>query len=295
METVRIGQFQVDRVVEYQGPFAPLEFIVPEVDMARVEAHSDWIRPRYLSDEGKLVMSFHSYVLQTPHHRILIDSCVGNDKQRPARPTWHQQQGPYLQSLATLGLKPEDIDFVCCTHLHADHVGWNTRLQDGRWVPTFPKARYVFARSEYAHWEQAHRHALSRGEPAINHGSFADSVLPVVDAGQAELVGDDFEFESGVYLGAARGHTPGTCCLHAQSQGAKGLFSGDVLHTPIQLLDLSWNSRFCEDPALAAQTRRSLVESVADTSTLLLAGHFPHATAGRVVSRAGGLGWSEVG
>lgn len=295
METVRIGRFQVDRVVENQGPFAPVDFILPTADMARIEAHAHWVRPRYLSEDGKLVMSFHSYVLQTPRHRILIDSCVGNDKQRPARPNWHLQQGTYLRSLASLGLAPEDIDFVCCTHLHADHVGWNTRLQDGRWVPTFPKARYVFARSEYAHWEQSHRQALARGEPAINHGSFADSVLPVVDAGQAELVSEDFEFEEGVYLAAARGHTPGTCCLHAHSQGQRGIFSGDVLHTPIQLLDLSWNSRFCEDPVQAAQTRRDLVEAVADTDTLLLAGHFPHATAGRVQSRGDGLGWSEVG
>ncbi len=295
METVRIGQFQVDRVVESQGPFAPVDFILPAVDMGQIEANADWIRPRYLSEDQRLVMSFHSYVLRTPQHRILIDSCVGNDKHRPARPNWHQQQGPYLQSLAGLGLSAEDIDFVCCTHLHADHVGWNTRLQDGRWVPTFPKARYVFARSEYAHWEQAHRQALARGEAAPNHGSFADSVLPVVDAGQAELVGEGFEFEAGVYLAAARGHTPGTCCLHARSQGRQGIFSGDVLHTPIQLLDLSWNSRFCEDTVQAAQTRRALVESVADTDTLLMTGHFPHATAGRVLSRGDGLGWSELG
>lgn len=293
MKTVRIGEFLVDRVVETEGAFAPIDFILPQVDLARVEAQSHWIRPRYLSEDNRLVMSFHSYVLTTPHHRILIDTCVGNDKSRPARPSWHQQQGSYLQTLAALGLAPEDIDFVCCTHLHADHVGWNTQLRDGRWVPTFPKARYVFARSEYTHWEQIHRQALARGEPAPNHGSFADSVLPVMEAGQAELVREDFEFEEGVYLRPALGHTPGTCCLHAHSQGARGLFSGDILHTPVQLLDLSWSSRFCEDPLQSAQTRRRLVESVADTGTVLLAGHFPSPTAGQIVTDGDGFAWKD--
>ncbi len=293
MEPVRIGQFRVDRVVESEGPFAPVDFILPGVDMARVDAQP-WVRPRYLSADNRLVMSFHSYVLTTAHHRILVDTCVGNHKPRPARPNWHQQEFGYLQALARAGLQPEDIDFVCCTHLHADHVGWNTRLQDGRWVPTFPKARYVFARTEYTHWERAHREAVARGEPVPNHGSFADSVLPVMDAGQAELVREDFAFEDGVYLRAALGHTPGTCCLHAHSQGEQAVFSGDILHTPLQLLDLSWSSRFCEDPALAAQTRRGLIESVADTGTVLLAGHFPGATGGQVRSAAEGFVWEEA-
>lgn len=295
MKTLHVGGLRVDRVVESEGAFAPVDFILPGVDMARVEAQAQWIRPRYLSDDNRLMMSFHSYVLSTPHHRILIDTCVGNDKPRPARPSWHEQQSPYLETLARAGYAPQDIDFVCCTHLHADHVGWNTQLKDGRWVPTFPKARYVFAQTEYTHWERAHREALARGEPAPNHGSFADSVLPVMEAGQADLVREDFEFEEGVYLRSALGHTAGTCCLHANSQGQSAIFTGDILHTPVQLLDLSWSSRFCDDPAQATSTRQALVNAVADTSTVLLAGHFPTPTAGRVVSHQEGFAWKDVG
>ena len=136
---------------------------------------------------------FHSYLIQTGRHRILVDACVGNDKERPYRASWHRAQFPFMQSLAQAGVSPEDIDFVCCTHMHADHVGWNTRLQNGQWVPTFPKARYVFAQTEYSHWEKTHREALAKGEPSPNHGSFADSVLPVVEAGRALMVQDDFE------------------------------------------------------------------------------------------------------
>jgi len=293
MRTVRIGKFQVDRVVETEGAFAPIDFVLPKVNLAQVNSQRHWIRPRYLTEDNLLVMSFHSYVLTTAHHRILIDACVGNDKHRPTRPGWHQQQGKYLHNLAALGLAPEDIDFVCCTHLHADHVGWNTKMHNGQWVPTFPKARYVFARQEYTYWEQAHREALELAEPVPNHGSFADSVLPVMEANQAELVDENFEFEDGIHLSPAPGHTPGTCCLHARSQDAHGIFSGDILHTPVQLLDLSWSSRFCDDPLQSARTRHSMVTSVADTDTVIFAAHFPNPTAGRIATQDGGFVWKE--
>ena len=291
MKTQSIGRFRVDRVTESAGPFADLSFILPQADRRTIEAQSHWLRPDYLDAEDRLVMSFHSHVLRTERHCILVDACVGNDKERPLRPGWHRQQFPYLEALAAIGLTPQDIDFVCCTHLHADHVGWNTCLRDGRWVPTFPRARYVFADREYRHWEAAHRDALARGAPAPNHGSFADSVLPVVDAGQAVMVGDAHEFEAGVWLQAAPGHTPGNALIHVRCDGASGVFSGDILHSPVQLVDLSWSSRFCEDPLAATQARQALVHAVADTDTLLMAGHFPGSVAGRVVSDGAGFRW----
>jgi glyoxylase-like metal-dependent hydrolase (beta-lactamase superfamily II) len=190
-----------------------------------------------------------------------------------------------------VGLVPEQIDFVCCTHLHADHVGWNTCLRDGQWVPTFPKARYVFSSAEYKHWESAHRHALAQGQPVPNHGSFADSVLPVVDAGQAMMVEGGHDLDAGVRLEPAHGHTPGSCVLHARSGGEHAVFTGDILHTPVQLVDLSWSSRFCHDAQQAARVRHDLVHQVADTSTLLMAAHFPNPVAGRVVSHSHGFRW----
>ena len=271
-----IGDIRVARVVENEGPFAPVGFLLPDFKPAMLEEHR-WLRPDYVDAETRALMSFHSFVLRTPRHTILIDGCVGNGKERPERPMWHRQEGPYLDRLAQAGVRPEEIDIVFCTHLHADHVGWNTRLRDGRWVPSFPNARYVFAKKEYEHWERLHR---AGAKP--NHDSFADSVLPVMEAKQADLVASDHEIEPGIHLEAAYGHTPGTCLMHAKSRGAHGVFIGDVMHTPVQLADPALSSRFCSDPAQSAATRRALCERFADTATVLYTGHFPGSSAARI-------------
>lgn len=289
-----LGKFTVDRVVETQGPFAPVDFLLPQVDLARIDATAPWLRPRYLSDDDRVVMSFHSHVIDTGRQRILVDACVGNDKERPLRPGWHRQRFGWMEALAAAGLKPEDIDVVCCTHLHADHVGWNTCLRDGRWVPTFPRARYLFGRRELAHWQAEHDEALAQGRSLPNHGSYSDSVLPVIEAGQADLVDDGHEIDAGVWLEPAPGHTPGTMVLHARSAGCRAVFSGDILHTPVQLVDLGWNSRFCEDPALASQTRRGLVEAVAGTDTIVLPAHFPDPAGGRIGDQGGAWCWQAA-
>jgi glyoxylase-like metal-dependent hydrolase (beta-lactamase superfamily II) len=272
----------VKRVVEAEGAFAPVDFLLPGFDSSILKNHS-WLQPSFVDQENRVMMSFHSYVIRTGRHVILVDGCVGNDKERPLRPVWHRQQGPFLQRLAAAGVKPEEITLVFCTHLHADHVGWNTKLVGGRWVPTFPNARYLFGRTEYEHWEKENRDAGKRGEALPNHGSFADSVLPVVEAGKADLVASDYEIDQGLHLEAAPGHTPGTCLLHARNGGAHGIFSGDVIHTPVQLADPALSSRFCSDPELSAKTRRALCERIADTSTFLFTGHFPAPSASRIV------------
>ncbi len=284
MKTLQLGGFQVDRVVESEGPFAPLDFLLPGIAPDLVAAHSDWLQPRHVDPaDGQAIMAFQSFVLRTRRHTIVIDTCVGNDKPRPLRPTWHLQQRPFLARMQAAGVAPEAVDFVLCTHLHADHVGWNTRLAEGRWVPTFPNARYVFARREYEHWERAHRAALASGAEVPNHGSFADSVLPVMEAGRAVLVDTDHAIEDGVRLEAAPGHTPGNCVLHAQDGKDHAVFAGDVFHTAVQLADPSLSSRFCADPVASARTRAALCERYADTGTALLAAHFPAPVAGRIV------------
>jgi len=282
---VRIGAFRVDRVVETEGPFAALDFLLPGVAPGLVEANADWLRPRHVDPaDGRAIMAFQSFVLRTARHTVLVDACVGNDKPRPLRPTWHLQRGPFLERMRAIGVAPEAVDFVLCTHLHADHVGWNTRLQDGRWVPTFPNARYVFARPEYEHWERAHRAALASGAELPNHGSFADSVLPVVETGRAVLVETDHALEDGVRLEAAPGHTPGNCILHARDGADHAVFLGDVMHSAVQLADPALSSRFCSDPAHSARTRRALCERYADSASVVLAAHFPAPVAGRIVS-----------
>jgi glyoxylase-like metal-dependent hydrolase (beta-lactamase superfamily II) len=283
MKPQRIGDFRVDRVVEHEGPYFALDFLLPGAPPDLIAENADWLKPAFVDPaDDRLILSFHSFVLRTGRHTILVDSCIGDDKERPARPNWHRRKGDYLQRLGALGVTPEAVDYVFCTHLHADHVGWNTRLENGRWVPTFPNARYIFAKREYEHWEKVHREFLAgRGEP-VSHGAFADSVLPVVEAKRAVFVASDHEIESGVFLEPAYGHTPGNCVLHAKSGGAHGLFIGDVMHTAAQLARPALSSRFCSDPEESARTRAALCERHAETGTLILACIFRTPVAGRI-------------
>jgi glyoxylase-like metal-dependent hydrolase (beta-lactamase superfamily II) len=285
MQVTRIGAFEVRRIVEFEGPsFDPVEFF-PDFDPAVVRDNAELLGPRLIDPtSGKLVFSFHSFVVKTGRHTILIDTCLGNDKERPTRPQWHRLRTSYLADLAAAGVKPDEVDYVMCTHLHWDHVGWNTRLADGNWVPTFPKARYIMARREFEHWQEVHR----RGDDTPHRTAFADSVLPVVHTGQSLLVDDDFAMEDGLWFESAPGHTPGNVVIHARSGDAVGLFVGDVLHHPIQLLKPEWSTRACSDMDLSRQTRTRLVEEHAERGTLLLPAHFPTPTTGRIVRHNSG-------
>jgi len=261
------------------GPFADVDFLLPAIDANLLTEHADWLYPRYVEPQtNKVIMSFHSLIIRTPRSTILVDCCVGNDKNRPSRPGWHQLQTPWLDRLAQIGLQPEDIDTVLCTHLHADHVGWNTRLIDGQWVPTFPNARYVFARTEYQYWESAQQ--THTGDTPLNHGCFDDSVLPVINAGHAVLVDADHELETGIWLEPAPGHTPGNVVINVQSGQRHAILCGDVMHTAIQLANPELSSRFCLDPDQSRVTRRQLIERCADTGIVMLPAHFPTPTAG---------------
>lgn len=289
MKPLNLGDFTIGRAVEMEGPFREPTFIIPEADPELIEANRDWLMPRFIDPEsGFLIMSFHSFVIRTGKHTILVDACVGNDKERPERPMWHRRNGDYLERLAAQGVQPEDVDYVMCTHLHADHVGWNTRLVDGRWVPTFPNAKYIFGRIEYEYW---HSQQVAAGDTPINHGCFNDSVLPVVEAGQSQLVDDGHELSHGIWVENAPGHTPGNAMLHLRSNGAHAVVCGDTIHHPVQLLRPGWSSAFCEDPVQSAVSRTRLVETYADTDSRILTAHFPDPVAGRIVSDSGGNGF----
>ncbi len=290
MKPQQIGDFRVDRVLENEAPYFELNFLLPDAPPDLIAANADWLKPRFVDPaDGRLILAFQSFVLRTGRHTILVDTCVGNDKERPLRPHWNRQQRPFLDRMRALGVAPEAIDFVFCTHLHADHVGWNTKLENGRWVPTFPNARYIFAKREYEHWEKEYRASVAAGGEPLNQGSFADSVLPVVEAKRAVFVASDHEIESGVHLAPAYGHTPGNCVLHAKSNGAHAVFIGDVMHTVAQFANPGLSSRFCSDPAESARTRVALVERHAETDTVVLACHFPTPVAGRIRRRGGGF------
>ena len=282
MHTQNIGDIRIDRLIESEGSFADADFLLPDIDPDLLKTHTDWLYPTYVEPvSNKIIMSFHSLVIRTPRSTILVDCCVGNDKQRPLRPAWHQQQIPWLKRLAELGLSPEDIDIVLCTHLHADHVGWNTQLINGKWVPTFPNARYVFGREEYQYWEKSC--AEHSADEPLNHGCFDDSVLPVMDAGKAVLVDTDHQLEAGIWLAPAPGHTPGNIVVHVQSADRHAILSGDVMHCPVQLANPDLSSRFCLDPGMSRTTRRNLIDTYAETDVVILPAHFPTPTAGHIV------------
>jgi glyoxylase-like metal-dependent hydrolase (beta-lactamase superfamily II) len=197
---------------------------------------------------------------------------------------------PYLADLAAAGVRPEEVDFVLCTHLHVDHAGWNTQLINGRWVPTFPNAKYIFARTEYEFWERRHLDGSEGPVPNV----YDDSILPVMQAGQAVLVDADHQIDDGLWFEPAPGHTPGNVVVNLQSQGATGVLTGDVMHHPLQLIRPEWSSRACEDAVQSAATRRALIERYADTDTLIAPAHFASPTMGHIISKGDGFGYRLV-
>ncbi|CAL80049.1 putative metallo-beta-lactamase superfamily protein [Bradyrhizobium sp. ORS 278] len=252
--------------------FAELEtvggtrFILPQSAPEAIRA-LPWITPEFATAEGKLKMSIHTLVLETPTRRIVVDTGLGNDKQGRSVPVWNGRSTPFLETMSAAGFPPESIDMVICTHLHVDHVGWNTRLVGGRWIPTFPNARYVFGRTEYEHWRDY-------SEAADETATFADSVQPVVAAGRAELVASDAVISDEITLIPTPGHSPGHVSLHIRSGGAEALLSGDVAHHPCQMAHLDWSSTVDFNPAQAIATRQALFSRFADTGTLVIGGHF---------------------
>jgi len=279
MEKWQIGEVEIRRVMEFESPLLDLFALFPAADQASLDRHRDWLEPRLRDpDTGLLILAFHSFIIRTPRHVILVDTCGGNDKQRPQKPRYHEQSWPYLENLAGAGLSPDDIDIVLCTHLHVDHVGWNTRLIDGRWVATFPNAKYLFARDEWAFWEEEYKTDEFTDDPY-----YQDSILPVIEAGQSVLVDGDHVIDDWVRLAPSPGHTPGHICVHIASEQDSAVMSGDLMHHPVQCAEPDWSSCFCVDPAASAATRREFLATYADTPTLVMPAHFPTPGAGRII------------
>ncbi len=287
---IAVGDFRIDRAVEYEGPFVRPDELLIDYDPSTLERNRDWLGHTIEPETGRMLMSFHSFILRTGRHTILIDTCMGNDKDRAARPIGHRRSSDFLARLAACGVKPEEVDFVMCTHLHWDHVGWNTRLHDGQWVPTFPNARYVMARTEYEHRDAMH----ARGDRSLHSLAFADSILPLVHAERALVVDDDHELEDGVRLEPCPGHTPGTVVINLASRGARGVFAGDVLHTPLQLACPELSSIACHDPQLSHASRRRFIEHQADTGNLVMPAHFLAPSSGLIVSRGDAFGFVDA-
>jgi len=284
-----VGDFTIHRVVEQETSFLPALDMLPGLNPDVLAENRAWMRKaRAIDDNDTLILCFQSYIIRTPHHTILIDSCIGNDKDRPGRPKWHMKtDDTYMRALKATGFSVTDIDFVMCTHLHVDHVGWNTKLENGRWVPTFPNARYLFAKSEFDYW--AAQHQKTPVPP------FSDSVLPVVEARRADIVTDDFTIGDHARILPTPGHTPGHVAFAFGKGKDAAVFSGDLMHTPLQTRYPELSPKFDVDPAQAATTRRNFLERYCDSDTLCCTAHFPSPSAGKIRRKGSGFTCEGVG
>jgi glyoxylase-like metal-dependent hydrolase (beta-lactamase superfamily II) len=278
-----VGDFTVHRIIEQETTFLQANDALPTLTPEVLAENREWLQKTGALDANDtLILCFQSYIIKTPHHTILIDSCIGNDKPRPLRPKWNMKtDDAYMRALAASGFSVGDIDFVMCTHLHVDHVGWNTRLENGRWVPTFPKARYVFGKTEFDHWSKEN----AKAEVA----PFADSVLPVVEAKKAEIVTNDYSVGDHIRILPTPGHTPGHVAFTLGRTKDEAVFAGDLIHTPLQLRYPELSPKFDIDPKQAATTRRSFLERYCDTDTLCCTAHFPSPSTGKIKRRGNGF------
>ena len=281
----QVGGVKITRIVEMETTGGS-RFILPD---ATREACLPlrWLQPHFMDESGNLIMSIHALVVDTGSRRIVVDTCIGNDKIRSI-PNWTNLQTSFLADLEDAGYPRESIDTVLCTHLHVDHVGWNTMLVDGVWVPTFPNARYLLASKEFEYWKAVEADGL-------NDGIFADSVAPVVDAGLVDLVDWRHQVCAEVVLEPTPGHTPGHVSVHITSEGAQALITGDCIHHPCQMTRTDWCSSADFDSVQGRQTRENLLAEYADGEVLVIGTHFATPSAGRVRRRTEGGYWIDVG
>lgn len=289
-----VGGTEVRRVEETtQLSFKP-EVLFPAFERDALAEHASWLVPGFFNPaEDRFRTSVHSFLVRTKHHTVLVDTCGGNHKHRPYLPRFHEQSHPWLERLAAEGVTPEQVDYVMCTHLHLDHVGWNTRLVDGRWMPTFPNAKYVFHRREVDRWDPKHP---SWTFAPMNDFSYEDSVAPVIAAGQAVIVDDGYTLDDALTVEPAPGHTLGHARIRLRDKGEQGFFSGDLMHVPLQVYYPHWGTSLDDLPEAGVQSRLDLLETCAETQALLMPTHFAAPHCCRIARRAGGFGidWSAM-
>jgi glyoxylase-like metal-dependent hydrolase (beta-lactamase superfamily II) len=267
----KIGEVTVTRVVELEAP--GLSFVLPDAVPENLKA-IHWLAPHFVDVAGEAVASIQAFVVESQGKRIIVDTCLGNDKNLTRR-RWAHRKGPFLEDLAAAGFDRESIDVVLCTHLHMDHVGWNTMQVANKWVPTFPHARYIFGRLEWEHWNQTKESWIRT--------VLEESIQPILDAGLHTLVETNHRITDEIWLEPTPGHTPGHVSLRIASKGEEAVITGDLMHHPCQIARPEWNSVADSDPQQAILTRRDFVEQRAQSGELVIGTHFPAPTAGRIV------------
>ena len=278
MAVIQLGNITVQRIIEHEIPvYHPADFFDEATDEA-IAPYRSWLEPKALCPQtGLMIMPVQSYLVRTKHHTILIDTCCGHQKTYAEPSKWHQSSNDaWLGKLKAAGVDPEDIDYVFCTHLHSDHCGWNTRLLDGRWVPTFPKAKYVIARDEYKATEEE------------NSQMFIENVMPIMEAKQTVLVDTDYALDDEIWLEPTPGHSIGHVAVHLRSGPHHAVMCGDLIHSPLQLAEPGWSLNSDYDMAASATTRKKFLSTHCSTDTLILTAHFPSPSAGYIIPRGNG-------
>lgn len=266
----QVGDVRITQVVELTtaslGPH-----LLPQATPAAMQS-IPWMAP-FIDERGRIVLSMHALVVESLGQTIVVDTCIGNDKSR-TYPKWNNMQGDFLQRFSAAGFSTQQVDTVLCTHMHVDHVGWNTRWQDGAWLPTFPRAEYLFAEDEWRYWrEQSQEYG-----PVIE-----DSVLPIFDSGRAVLVSQQHRLNEEIFLLPTPGHTPGHVSVHIQSKGEAAIITGDMLHHPCQIVHPDWSTTADTDQSMAAATRTAFLRQYSDQPVLVIGTHFAAPTAGHIV------------
>ena len=276
----RVGDVTITRIVEAQHVF-PVELLFHNATTEAV-LELPWLQPHFLTPDGQVLFSFHALVVDAPGKRILVDTCYGNDKDRMPQDLFTNLQTSFLHDLEAAGFSRDSIDVVLCTHLHVDHVGWNTMLVEGTWVPTFPMARYIFSKADFEYWSHPTDVPTSGGWADVQAKGFEDSVRPVVEAGLVDLVDSHHAICDEVSLVPTPGHSPGHVSVRIVSQGQEALITGDIAHHPSQLAYLDWAPDIDFDPEQAVETRLQVFGDAADRSVLVIGTHWAGATAGMI-------------
>ena len=275
MNTWKIGDVKISRIVESEAPW-PGTFILPNATEENVRKEKDWLYPIFTDEKGKTRMSIHALILESQGKKIIVDTCIGNDKVR-SNPEWSKLKLPFLKNLEEIGCPRESIDRIICTHLHVDHVGWNTMLKNDKWVPTFPNAKYLIGGTE---WD-----FFSKSEDPFMKDPVDDSVRPVMAEGQGELVDDKYRVTDEVWLESTPGHTPGHFAVRISSKGEDAVITGDLMHHPIQCRYPEWDDNFDTDGPQAKKTRRAFCEKYADTNVRVFGTHFATPSSGRIIKK----------
>ncbi len=295
LDQITLGDVTITRVWEYYGSveMTPEQFF-PETSPRTWEENSSWLSPQFLDPETGIVNSaIQTWLLRSEGRTILVDTGVGNHRYRPYAPVWSYLDTDFLGNLARVGVRPEDVDIVINTHLHIDHVGWNTYLDGRDWVPTFPNATYLMPKADFDFWnpENGHKTVFGRG----NQNVFEDSVAPVHEAGLTLLWEDSYTIDRNLRLDPAPGHTPGSSVITLQSGADRAVFVGDMMHSPVQFVEPDTNSCFCEDPAGARATRAKVFGWAADNNALVIPAHLGGHGAAEVIREGSGFaikGWA---